>query len=84
MRLSDWLKANDRNLEWLAKEVGRHSSVMSRLAKGHIRGTVDVAAKIERLTDGDVTALDLENAFQEFMSPAPVAALRSLREERAA
>lgn len=64
MKLSDWLSENDKTLEWLAKEVGRHSSVMSRLANGHIRPSNAVAARIETLTRRKVTATDHELAFQ--------------------
>lgn len=63
MRLSDWLTKNNRSLEWLAEQVGRDASVMSKLAKGLVRPSNEVAAKIQVLTEGRVTAVDHEEAF---------------------
>lgn len=71
MKLSEWLTKHDRTTAWLAREVGRHPSVMSRLVRGHIRPTNDVVAHIEILTRFEVTAVDHEKAFQARQTVAP-------------
>lgn len=65
MRLSDWLEKHEKSLEWLASEVGRDASVMSKLKDGAIRPSNQVAAAIHRLTKGAVTSVDHEDVFIE-------------------
>ena len=64
MKLADWLTQNGKSLEWLAEQVGRDASVMSKLSSGTIRPSNEVAARIEILTDRKVTAIDHEAAYR--------------------
>lgn len=58
MRLADWLRQNGRTTTWLAEQVGRDRSFISRVKNGGALPSVEVAADIQRLTDGEVTAVD--------------------------
>lgn len=70
MRLTAWLRENDKTVGWLAEQIGRDQSSVSRLKDGHIRPSNSVAAAIHRLTDGAVTSIDHEDAFLERNAPA--------------
>ena len=65
MKLADWLKANGKTATWLADQVGRDSSFIVRIKNGDALPSITVAAEIQRLTDGEVTAVD-------FVAGAPV------------
>ncbi|WP_456015378.1 helix-turn-helix transcriptional regulator [Methylorubrum populi] len=58
MRLSDWLKANGRTATWLAEQVGRDQSFITRIKNGRAMPSIEVAAAIQRVTGGSVTAID--------------------------
>jgi DNA-binding transcriptional regulator YdaS (Cro superfamily) len=60
MRLSEWQHINKiKNIE-LARRLQVHFSYVSLLVNGFRRPSYDVALKIERLTDGEVS---LREAF---------------------
>lgn len=72
MRLIDWLRANDRDLEWLAAKVGCDPSHVSKLHRGLTRPSGELAAKIELATNGKVTAVDHEAVFRERKGDEPL------------
>ena len=63
MLLADWLASNGKTLTWLAEQVERDASVMSRLKAGLTRPSNEVSARIQALTGGLVTAADHERAY---------------------
>jgi transcriptional regulator with XRE-family HTH domain len=58
MRLADWLKENGRTATWLAEQVGRDQSFITRVKNGSAMPSIEVAAAIQRVTSGQVTAVD--------------------------
>lgn len=58
MKLGSWLAKNDKSDAWLAKQVGRDRSFIAKVRKGDALPSVEVAAAIQRLTEGAVTAVD--------------------------
>lgn len=58
MKLADWLRSNKKSDGWLAEQVGRDRSVITRIKNGQIDPPASVVDKIERITNGDVTAAD--------------------------
>lgn len=73
MRLADWLKANGRTASWLAGQVGRDPSFIIRVKNGDAMPSIELAADIQRLTDGHVTALDYVRTTERVAPPtAPV------------
>lgn len=58
MRLSDWLKENGRTATWLAEQVGRDQSFITRVKNGTAMPSIEVAAAIQRVTGGLMTAVD--------------------------
>lgn len=60
MKLSHWLDREKRTDSWLAERVGRDRSIITRIKNGDALPSVEVAAAIQRLTGGEVTATDYE------------------------
>lgn len=58
MRLADWLQSNGKTATWLASQVGRDRSFITKVKNGEALPSVEVAADIQRLTGGEVTAID--------------------------
>lgn len=66
MRLADWLEREGRSATWLAEQVGRDRSFISKVMKDEARPSVEIAARIQVLTGGEVTAIDyVETAASE-------------------
>ena len=61
MKLADWLEWRQEKKQDFAKKLGIHPSYISHIIKkkGGRRCPVDMAEKIEQLTDGQVTRLEL-------------------------
>lgn len=66
MRLSAWLAENDKTDAWLAQEIGRERSFVTKLRNGRAVPSFSTATKIHKVTAGAVTAND-------FMPALPVA-----------
>lgn len=64
MRLADWLRQNERTATWLAGQVGRDPSFITRVKNGDAMPSIEVAAAIQRITDGAVTAVDFLPAVE--------------------
>lgn len=60
MKLSHWLDREKRTDSWLAERVGRDRSIITRIKNGDALPSVEVAAKIQVITEGMVTATDYE------------------------
>lgn len=60
MKLAHWLARENRTDAWLAERVGRDRSIITRIKRGDALPSVEVAAAIQRLTGGEVTATDYE------------------------
>ncbi|GJD59817.1 helix-turn-helix domain-containing protein [Methylobacterium dankookense] len=73
MRLSDWLKQNGKTVAWLAEQVGRDRSFLTRVKNGEAKPSVDVAAAIQRVTGGAVTAVDYVTDAEEAAPECPLA-----------
>lgn len=65
MRLKDWMTAHTRTLEQLAPEVGCNMSNLSKIVRGLVWVSGDVAENIRRATNGQVTPEDLHDAWRE-------------------
>ncbi|WP_018261916.1 helix-turn-helix transcriptional regulator [Methylobacterium sp. WSM2598] len=70
MKLSDWLKANGKSAAWLASQVGRDPSFITRVKNGDAMPSIAVAAEIQRITNGAVTAVDFVPATAAITSCA--------------
>ncbi|WP_246753176.1 helix-turn-helix domain-containing protein [Methylobacterium organophilum] len=68
MTLAEWLKREGKTVVALAKELGRDPSFITRVKNGTAMPSVEVAAEIQRLTGGAVTAIDYVR-----LVPAPAA-----------
>lgn len=62
MKLAEWLKKEGKTDAWLAEQVGRDRSFITKIRKGDALPSIGVAAVIQRVTGGAVTALDYEQA----------------------
>jgi transcriptional regulator with XRE-family HTH domain len=71
MKLADYLKANKITLETFAKQIGRDTSTISRLARGLNRPDWDTMQAIAEATNGEVQP----NDFLEAASPSPLPAV---------
>jgi ribosome-binding protein aMBF1 (putative translation factor) len=60
-RFDRWLDECGRSRSRVAAELGSYPSQVSRIASGERRPSIDMAAKIERLTGGAVRATDWAN-----------------------
>jgi DNA-binding XRE family transcriptional regulator len=58
MTLHDWLRQKGRTDAWLAEQVGRHRATITKIRNGTKRPSIEVAAKIQRLSRNAVTAAD--------------------------
>ncbi len=58
MTLADWLKREGMTVVALAKELGRDPSFITRVKNGDAMPSIEVAAEIQRITGGEVTAVD--------------------------
>jgi DNA-binding XRE family transcriptional regulator len=58
MTLHEWLKRENRTDAWLAEQVGRHRTTITKIRNGRLRPSIEVAAKIQRLSGCAVTAAD--------------------------
>ncbi|GJE13662.1 helix-turn-helix domain-containing protein [Methylobacterium longum] len=58
MTLADWLKREGMTVVALAKELGRDPSFITRVKNGDAMPSIEVAAEIQRITGGEVTAID--------------------------
>ncbi len=58
MKLADWLRREGMTVVALAKELGRDPSFITRVKNGDALPSIGVAAEIQRLTSGAVTAVD--------------------------
>lgn len=58
MKLADWLTKNGRTASWLAEQVGRDRSFITKVKNSEALPSIVVAAEIQRVTDGEVTAVD--------------------------
>jgi len=61
MLLREWRKTNDKNQEWLAEQLGVTQGYISEIERGDKTPSDDVAAKIEEVTRGAVTFLELKH-----------------------
>jgi len=64
MTLMEWLESTDRNLPWLANELGVSVGSASRMARGLQNVPLSMLAEIERVTDGQVTASEMVATYQ--------------------
>lgn len=63
-KLVKWLKANDLNQGEFADTVGTYQTTISRLCRGSLVPTLELACRIEDATDGAVSHrywLELQN-----------------------
>jgi ribosome-binding protein aMBF1 (putative translation factor) len=58
MTLADWLKREGKTVVALAKELSRDPSFITRVKNGDAMPSIEVAAEIQRITGGEVTAVD--------------------------
>lgn len=58
MTLAEWLKREGKTVVALAKELGRDPSFITRVKNGDAMPSIEVAAEIQRITGGEVTAVD--------------------------
>lgn len=58
MKLHEWLKQEQRTDAWLAERVGRHRATITKIRNGRLMPSIEVAAKIQRLSHNAVTAAD--------------------------
>ena len=59
MKLTEYLDQPNQTATALAAKVGCEVSTITRLARGERSPSIDLALKIERATNGDVTISDL-------------------------
>jgi len=61
MNIKDWLKTNDLPVDGFAARVGavRSSRTIARIVSGAVMPDADMVARIEALTAGEVTAIDM-------------------------
>jgi DNA-binding transcriptional regulator YdaS (Cro superfamily) len=64
MKLNDWLKSNGKTDAWLAAQVGKDRSVISKIRVGTVTPSLRTAVAIQIATDGDVKPADLLPAKQ--------------------
>lgn len=62
MTLAEWLKREGKTVVALAKDLGRDPSFITRVKNGDAMPSIEVAAEIQRLTEGAVTAIDYVRA----------------------
>jgi DNA-binding XRE family transcriptional regulator len=60
MTLHEWLKSEQRTDAWLAAKVGRHRATITKIRNGRLMPSIEVAAKIQRLSRNAVTAADYD------------------------
>ena len=60
MRLKKWLDREERRESWLARRLGVTRSAVNHWTAGISRPSAVNLAQIERLTAGEVTAVDFE------------------------
>jgi DNA-binding XRE family transcriptional regulator len=58
MTLAEWLKRERKTDAWLAERVGRHRATITKIRNGRKLPSIEVAAKIQRLSRNAVTAAD--------------------------
>jgi transcriptional regulator with XRE-family HTH domain len=61
MHLREWRIKHEKNQEWLAEQLGVTQGYVSELERGDKIPSDDVAAKIEEVTCGSVTFLELKH-----------------------
>lgn len=59
MKLTEYLDQPNQTATALAAKVGCEVSTITRLARGERSPSIDLALRIERATNGDVTISDL-------------------------
>jgi hypothetical protein len=59
MKLSDWLKVNGKTDAWLAAQVGKDRSVITKIRAGAVTPSLRTAVAIQLATDGDVKPADM-------------------------
>lgn len=74
-RFNAYLKTHDLTFRAFAVQVGVDPSIVSKLAAGKIRPSLLLAARIERATTGEVSAVGW---VEDLLKPPPPA-VRSLR-----
>jgi hypothetical protein len=65
MKLNDWLKSNGKTDAWLAAQVGRERSVISKIRVGTVTPSLRTAVAIQIATDGEVKPADFLPAKQQ-------------------
>ncbi|MGY2048869.1 XRE family transcriptional regulator [Methylobacterium sp. JK268] len=78
MKLADWLKQNGKTATWLAGQLGRDPSFITRVKNGDAMPSITVAAEIQRITGNEVTAIDF---VPEAIDPSPAAAIAPAQAE---
>jgi hypothetical protein len=63
--LSDWLSTNKRTDEWLAAQIKRERSTVTKIKNGRIGPSASTIARIEVATGGQVTASDHVRAMEQ-------------------
>lgn len=58
MDLAKYLNSSKRSASWLAASVGCETSTITRILRGERRPSINLAARIERATGGEVTISD--------------------------
>ena len=58
MTLAEWLAQEGKNDAWLAKQIGRERSFISKVRRGKTRPSISTAARICQLSQGKVRAED--------------------------
>jgi DNA-binding XRE family transcriptional regulator len=58
MTLHEWLRRQGRTDAWLAEQIGLHRATVTKIRNGRRRPSIEVAAKIQRLSRNAVTAAD--------------------------
>ncbi|WP_342106329.1 helix-turn-helix transcriptional regulator [Methylobacterium sp. SI9] len=65
MTLADWLKREGMTVVALARALGRDPSFITRVKNGDAMPSIEVAAEIQRISGGEVTAIDHVITAQE-------------------
>lgn len=72
MKLRDWMKLKSMSDEAVAMAIGRDRSFVTKLKNETLRPSIETAAAIQRLSEGQVTAVDYELTIAEPRpSPSP-------------
>ena len=61
MILREWRKKHEKNQGWLAEQLGVSQGYISEIERGDKIPSDDIAAKIEEVTKGNVSFLELKH-----------------------